>query len=96
MKLQNICKFTPQTSVGASLTAVCFVQETCIETMSLPIKLACHRMILITRGEGEFIIDGDKHPFCMGNLIFAFSGEVVMLGYGKDAQYIYIDFFGAR
>ena len=55
-----------------------------------------HRMILSTKGQGELSIDGAKYSFTSGTLLFAFAQETVCLSEGKDVQYVYIDFSGAR
>ena len=96
MKLQNICKFTSYNSVGTTLTALRFVQETNEKTMRDGMKLTEHRIILATKGEGEFKIDGENHHFGLGTLLFAFRGESIRLATGKDVQYTYIDFKGTR
>ena len=96
MSLQNICKFTPPPSVGASLCATLFVHETDEETMRRPVKLTTHRMILATKGEGELLIDNDRYRIKRGSLLFIFTDETVALTLGREIQYIYIDFVGAR
>ena len=95
MKSQNVCKF-PIPDAYSDFFVSCFVLETDNQAMLKENKLSNHRMILVERGEGEFIFDNEHCKFSSGSLIFGFKGETFHLGTGKEVSYIYIDFSESR
>ena len=95
MKNYDICKFTPASFVEP-FRVKCFVQETSQEVMKNPYKIACHEMILISNGQGDFKIDDTVIPFVKGDLIFAFKGETVFVENAENVAYMYIQFDGNR
>lgn len=95
MENRNICKF-PLYNWSNELSVSCFVLETDQKVMQNTIKLSNNRVVLVERGEGEFLINGALYSFDAGALIFAFDGETFALKNGNDVRYLYIDFNGER
>ncbi len=95
MKNKNVCKF-PISSVSNDFSVHCFVSESDRETMQKTTRLKSNRMILVTRGSGEFSFNGTAVRFSAGSLVFGFEGETIALLRGEDVKYIYINFSGLR
>lgn len=95
MKSKNVCKFSLH-DVSSELFVHCFVLETDAEIMGRHIALTNKRLILFEQGEGECIIDQNKHSFSAGTLLFCFEGESFCIPNGNGVRYFYIDFGGAR
>lgn len=95
MKGRNICKFV---SPGASdvLEVQNFVYETNPEIMTAPVSYGTHRMVLVTKGEGTFVIGLRNWHGKMGSLFFSFGGETVRVENSTNLEYIYISFAGER
>lgn len=90
---ENICKF-PTPHLCEALDVRCFVLET--NGAHPPARLRSHRMIL-TMGEGVVItIDGEKLLPSVGELVFGFCGEELMIEFPEGATLMYIDFEGGR
>lgn len=95
MERNNICKFViPEQKTG--LSVYCFVMETDLAVMAKKIQLSAHKMILVTKGEGEFLHDDGKTPFSAGNLLFGFRDEAVCAKTTENCEYLYILFDGDR
>lgn len=92
---RNICKFSSP-SLSEGLTVSCFVLESDAETMVREHSLKQHYMILVSKGEGAFLFDGERAPFRTGTLIFGFRGEVMRVCAEREAAYLYLAFDGAR
>lgn len=95
MREKNICKFIEESSVE-KIETHCFIYETSLDVMIREYELKSHRMMLIRQGSGIIKIDETEYTFNTGTLVFAFKGEKISVKPGKDAEYMYIDFGGAR
>ena len=91
----NICKFSPS-GMSNDLHTSRFVLETDADVMSQAVILDANRMILVERGEGEFLFNGSAVAFSSGSLIFGFCGETLTARKCNNARYLYIDFEGTR
>lgn len=74
----------------------CFVLEADPEIMGRHVVLSQHKMILITKGEGEIVLDGTKLHFIPGDLIIGFRDETVYLEIKTPCEYMYMLFNGDR
>lgn len=92
---KNICKF-PLSNLSSELNTHCFVLETNQETMQSSQQLKTHRLCLVEQGSGVFQVHGKSFEIKKGDLFFAFEHESVFLAKSENAQYLYIDFSGAR
>lgn len=95
MKRNNICKFPSSTALGGAISVSRFVKETDVEVMMSKNRLYSHRMLLVTEGNGQFLINGDLHSVEQGTLLFIFAGDDLCL-FSGSLVYIYIDYSGAR
>ena len=95
MNSKNICKFVPSI-MNTNLNINCFILETDPEVMKKKHKIRGHRMVLITKGKGEFVIDKEPYNYEAGSLIFVFSGESYLVNSISDTEYMYVDFTGIR
>ena len=95
MKRNNICKFPSSTALGGAISVSRFVKETDSEVMMSKNRLYSHRMLLVTEGNGQFLINGDLHSVEQGTLLFIFAGDDLCL-FSGSLVYIYIDYSGAR
>lgn len=95
MKRNNICKFPSSTALGGAISVSRFVKETDSEVMMSKNRLYSHRMLLVTEGNGQFLINGDLHSVEQGTLLFIFADDEFCL-FSGSLVYIYIDYTGAR
>lgn len=95
MKGKNICKFPSSPLPCSSLSVFSFVKETDADVMKIQSSLSSHRLMLITEGEGVFIINRDRYGVKQGMLIFLFSDDEFTLLEG-ELNYIYVDYSGSR
>lgn len=95
MKNSNICKFT-FAEEPASLTTYCFVRESDSQSMSEPVTLSRHCVILITQGEGTFLFSDNSFPLKRGGLVFGFKSEHFTVKPQENLEYMYIHFEGSR
>ena len=95
MNSKNICKFAP-TIMNTNLNINCFIFETDPEVMAHKHKIRGNRMVLITKGKGEFIIDKEPYFYEAGSLIFVFAGETYSVNFLNDTEFMYVDFSGIR
>ncbi len=93
--MNNICKFVPQ-PISYSMTVSRFVRESKPEIMGNTAVLNEKRAMLISEGEGEILLDGEKIRYSKGMLVFAFEGESFSVMSDSNTVYLYIDFSGAR
>ena len=95
MQVKNICKFPNSPLPCSSLSVFSFVRETDADVMRKPSSLKSHRLMLVTEGDGTFMINRDRYSVKQGALIFLFTGDEFTLADG-ELNYIYIDYSGAR
>ena len=95
MKGKNICKFPSSPLPCNSLSVFSFVKETDADVMKIQSSLSSHRLMLITEGEGVFIINRDRYCVKQGMLIFLFSDDEFTLLEG-ELNYIYVNYSGSR
>ena len=95
MKRNNICKFPTPSALGGAISVSKFVKETDAEVMTSKNRLNSHRMLLVTEGNGQFLINGDLHHAEQGTLLFIFADDEFCL-FSGSLVYIYIDYSGAR
>lgn len=95
MKTDNICKFVSP-KYAQNLSVSCFVRETDFGAMRQKHTISHHYMILVTKGDGEFVVEKTKFPFTSNTLAFAFKGEEFYTEPGEDCEYMYIRFDGSR
>ena len=94
MSDNNICKFImPGAETGLSVS--CFVQEGNPDAMRTKTVLSAHRISLVSRGSGNFVINGAVHPFSAGDVVFAFRGEEIFTE-SEGCEFMYIQFAGTR
>ena len=91
----NICKFSNSSILGGVITVSRFVKETNKVVMKTQSILKTHRLILVTKGVGQFKIAGDKYSVRKGSLIFVFENEDICLING-DIEYMYVDYSNMR
>lgn len=90
----NICKFS-MPGVETGLSVSCFVQEGNPDAMRAKTVLSSHRISLVSRGSGNFVINGSMHPFSAGDVVFAFRGEEICTE-SEGCEFMYIQFAGVR
>jgi len=90
----NICKFI-MPGVESGLSVSCFVQEGNPDAMRAKTVLPTHRISLVSRGGGSFVINGAVYPFSVGDVVFAFRGEEIYTE-SEGCEFMYIQFEGAR
>ena len=95
MQNRNICKFPTASPFGGSISVSSFVNETNRNVMITKTNLNTHRMILVTEGAGQFLINGTTQSVNHGSLIFVFEWETFSLALG-EITYMYIDYSGSR
>lgn len=95
MRNSNICKFTFAEET-ASLTTYCFVRESDFQSMSKPVTLSHHCVILITQGKGTFLFSNNSFPLKRGGLVFGFKSEHFAVKPQENLEYMYIHFEGSR
>lgn len=93
--MKNICKFADP-GISISLNISRFILETNPDVMAKPVVCRDHRMLLVIRGEGSFLIDGTRFPFRQGQLFLILSGEQLIVRQENGCEYMYIDFSGSR
>ena len=95
MNNKNICKFVP-TIMNTNLNINCFIFEASPEVMKKKCEINSNRMVLITKGKGEFIIGKEPYAYEAGNLLFVFINEYYSVNSISDTEYMYVDFTGIR
>ena len=95
MKNRNICKFPTASPFGGTISVSSFVNETDRHVMMAKNNLKTHRMILVTEGSGQFLINGIIQSASHGTLLFIFEGENFSLFQG-EITYMYVDYSGSR
>ena len=95
MQKNNICKFPSPSAIRGAISVSRFVKETDEKVMMSKRSLDSHRMILVTEGNGQFLVNGDLHRVEQGTLLFTFEGDEICL-FSGSLFYIYIDYSGAR
>ncbi|MBE6559515.1 MAG: helix-turn-helix transcriptional regulator [Ruminococcaceae bacterium] len=92
---RNICKFIDARAEDV-LTVSCFVLESNQEIIRNTWTLKKHRMILVTQGDGEFLLESRTVPYSPGTLVFGFECESCRAQTQQETAYMYIDFSGVR
>lgn len=95
MSTRNICKFISP-SFSDKLEVSKFILEANPEAMQQISLLKSYRIILVSMGEGFFLIDKRKLAFHPGSLIFAMKNESISVTCSQPCEYMYIDFDGMR
>ena len=95
MKNTNICKFPAQAYSGGTISVSKFVKETDRGVMCSRMILDSHRMMLVSEGDGCFLINGEKYHVGKGALMIIFEGEEISLLDG-DLTYMYVDYSNMR
>ena len=95
MKDKNICKFvTGNGDIGLEVTS--FIYETNENIMKNGTRLYANAMILMLKGKGDFIFEGNRIKAESSDIIFGFEGEFFHFDYSEPSEYIYIVFSGDR
>lgn len=95
MKSKNICKFvTPDTN--SQLMLIRFILESEHDAMLQPTQNPYHRMVLITRNAGKFLLNNRSFNCSVGDIIMFFENETYSFEGENGFQYMYIDFKGLR
>lgn len=93
MNSQNICHFGKIES--SDLICSRFVYET-TNCQSVPHESAEHLLHLAVRGEGSFILRGERYPLSRGTLFYCRRGETFAIEAEAGLEYCYVSFRGRR
>ena len=93
MNSQNICHFGKYES--SDLICSRFVYET-TDCQSEPRVSEEHFLHLVIRGEGCFVLHGERHPISRGALFYCRRGETFAVESGTELEYCYVSFRGRR
>lgn len=95
MPRKNICKISTPLISNPFFTSR-FIFETDEDTMKNPYTLPENRLCLIAKGKVKLNISSEEFDLHIGDIIFAFKGEVFFATEVENCEYMYIDFDGIR
>ena len=94
MNGRNICKII-EPAVSGKLEMINFIYETGAVELWQGKRFGCDVMILVSSGEGRFVIDGREQSFESGSLVLAFEGERISV-VSEGCELMYISYTGTR
>ena len=91
----NICKFVNSDTMG-QIVPMTYILETNPKVMGRAHKNTRNRLILVTKQQGGFHLNGNYYTCTTGDVIVFFENETYSFEGEEGFQYIYIDFLGLR